>query len=325
MEISAQFLLILAVAGVGVLHTMVPDHWMPIMIIARQRGWSKKEIIRAALQAGTGHVVTTLLLGAIVWVAGVALATRFGHLMEGISSFALIAFGTWFAFSAWNEMHGKKAHGHSHDFDHLNVGDGIHGPELVTVETLEGEVSISIFESGIPPRFRISGENMKNEDTVNAETIRSDGSKQLFHFSRNGKYFQSDEEIPEPHEFSVVINIENKITSNSYNAEFTEHAHAHEHHGNTSQRTALLLILGSSPMIEGIPAFFAASKYGFTLIVIMSIVFALSTISTYVFLCVYSTAGLQRLKSKAFEKYGEVISGVFIAIIGLAFWIWPVF
>lgn len=69
MEISAQLLLISAVAGVGVLHTMVPDHWMPIMIIARQKGWSKKEVIRAALQAGTGHVVTTLLLGVVVWVA----------------------------------------------------------------------------------------------------------------------------------------------------------------------------------------------------------------------------------------------------------------
>src|ERR1700693_4373902 len=88
--------------------------------------------------------------------------------------------------------------------------------------------------------------------------------------------------------------------------------------------TALLLILGSSPMVEGIPAFFAAGKYGIGLIVAMAVVFAISTIATYVLLCVYSTAGLQRVRLGAFEKYGEVLSGAFIALVGLAFWIWPV-
>jgi hypothetical protein len=33
-------------------------------------------------------------------------------------------------------------------------------------------------------------------------------------------------------------------------------------------RTLLLLILGSSPMVEGIPAFFAASRYGVALIML---------------------------------------------------------
>jgi hypothetical protein len=38
-----QLLLIGAVAAVGVLHTIVPDHWLPIALIARQRG-----VVRAA-------------------------------------------------------------------------------------------------------------------------------------------------------------------------------------------------------------------------------------------------------------------------------------
>ena len=98
----------------------------------------------------------------------------------------------------------------------------------------------------------------------------------------------------------------------------------HEHRHKTTARTALLLILGSSPMVEGIPAFFAAGKYGIGLIVLMAVVFAISTIATYVLLCVYSTAGLQRVRLGAFERYGEVLSGAFIALVGLAFWILPV-
>jgi uncharacterized membrane-anchored protein len=103
------------------------------------------------------------------------------------------------------------------------------------------------------------------------------------------------------------------------------HEHDHDHHDDKkSNRTALLLILGSSPMIEGIPAFFAASKYGIGLLLIMAIVFAISTIATYVILCTYSTARLQETPLGVFETYGEVLSGAFIAIVGLVFWIWPV-
>ena len=87
---------------------------------------------------------------------------------------------------------------------------------------------------------------------------------------------------------------------------------------------ALLLILGSSPMVEGIPAFFAAARYGFALIALMALVFAVSTVVTYVLLCVVSTAGLQRVRLGALERYGEVLSGAFIALVGVAFRVWPV-
>jgi len=49
----------------------------------------------------------------------------------------------------------------------------------------------------------------------------------------------------------------------------------------------------------------------------MAVVFAISTVATYVLLCVYSTAGLQRVRLGAFERYGEVLSGAFIALVGL--------
>lgn len=77
-------------------------------------------------------------------------------------------------------------------------------------------------------------------------------------------------------------------------------------------------------MIEGIPAFFAASRYGTALIALMAIVFAASTIITYVVLCAYSAAGLQRVNLGPLERYGEVISGAFIAFVGVVFWLWPV-
>jgi ABC-type nickel/cobalt efflux system permease component RcnA len=233
MNYSAEFLLVGAVAVVGVLHTIVPDHWVPITLIARQRGWTKAETISAAIKAGTGHVLSTLAIALVVWFAGAAVAAHFGHRVDLASSVALIGFGLWIAISSWLETrHGAHGHdhGHSHSHDH--------------------------------------------------------GHEERHHHD--------------------------------------DHSHSHDHPVKTKNRTALILILGSSPMVEGIPAFFAAGKYGIGLIVIMSVVFGISTIATYVVLCTLSTAGLKNVKFGNFEKYGEVFSGAFIAIVGLVFWIWPV-
>lgn len=58
----------LLVGAVGVLHTLVPDHWLPIAVLAWQRGWSKVETARTAAQAGSGHVVSTLAIAVVVWI-----------------------------------------------------------------------------------------------------------------------------------------------------------------------------------------------------------------------------------------------------------------
>jgi nickel/cobalt transporter (NicO) family protein len=394
MTFGPELLLIGAVALVGVLHTVVPDHWVPITLIARQRGWSMAETARASLMAGTGHVVSTLAIAFVVWIAGVGVATRFGQIVDAAASIALIGFGGWIAISAWREVRDRQAHGHNHahDFTYLG-GDGIHGPELQHIDGEHGELLLSIYEAGVPSRFRLTG---ADTDRVSIETVRPSGSRQAFEFENRGTYWESVDEIPEPHDFNVKLTVKHGAHEHRYNMRFVEHEHGHHHdhehqqhehdhaseatrdplyarlhadpatltqHAHTHRhhrghahahlhdhlpetahlivavegepplhehrhkmtaRTALLVILGSSPMVEGIPAFFAAAKYGVSLIVAMSVVFALSTIVTYVVLCVYSTVGLQRIHLGAFERYGEVLSGGFIALVGVVFWVWPV-
>jgi|HubBroStandDraft_4_1064222.scaffolds.fasta_scaffold19486_4 hypothetical protein len=393
---GSALLLVLSVAVVGVLHTVVPDHWVPITLMARQRGWSKMETATAALTAGTGHVLTTLIIGLVVWAAGIAFATRFGHWVDTIASLALVGFGGWIAVSAWHELRRGKEHGHNHGLfgghrhgphDHQVRSGSVHGPERQRILTGHAGAELSIFEDGIPPHFRFTGPAV---DWVRAETIREDGNHQFFAFANRGEYWESLDEIPEPHGFEVTVTLGHGAHDHSYTVHFTEHEHGphghdhhhehdeldddplyaplrgvavlarhahvhrhggiahahrhdhsadtvheittqietspplHQHKHRTSARMALLLILGSSPMVEGVPAFFAASRYGIAVIALMAVVFAISTIATYVVLCVYSAAGLQRVSLGPFERYGEVISGVFIALVGIVFWLWPV-
>jgi nickel/cobalt transporter (NicO) family protein len=393
MSLGPELLLVGAVAAVGVLHTMVPDHWVPISVIARQRGWSKAEAARASLLAGLGHALSTLLIALAVWLAGVVVAARFGQVVDTASSIALVAFGTWIAIAAWRELRGGGGHGHSHAHQAARLGDGgIHGPEQQMIATNHGELVLSINGSGVPPRFRLTD---VAANAVRVETLRAGGKRQVFLFANHGTYWESVEEIPEPHEFEVVVTLELCGGAHVFETRFAEDDHAHdddhdhrhthdhgpdpardplyaplrgdtalltrhvhthrhgrgaphthwhdhfpdtahtvatstkpeaplhEHRHKTSGRTALLLILGSSPMVEGIPAFFAAGKYGIGLIAVMSVVFAISTIATYVLLCVFSTTGLQRVRLGAFERYGEVLSGALIALVGVVFWVWP--
>src|SRR5450631_4116533 len=157
-----EWLLIGAVAAVGVLHTVVPDHWVPITLIARQQGWTRREVARAALVAGTGHTVSTLLIGVVVWLAGVAFASRFGNLVSTVSSLALIAFGAWIALASLRELR-TGSHGHTHRYGrnqtHGPAPDrpaaGFHGSELARIATGHDLLELSIFEAGgTPPHFR---------------------------------------------------------------------------------------------------------------------------------------------------------------------------
>jgi ABC-type nickel/cobalt efflux system permease component RcnA len=234
-------LLVATVAAVGVLHTLVPDHWAPIVVVGRQQGWSVLRTARAAAIAGFGHVASTLVLGLILWAVGASLALRYGHAVNVAAAIALIAFGAWIGYSGWRELRGAHDHGHSH-LEHAHVH-------------------------------------------------RHDDATQHVHWHEH--HLEDWHAV----EGGVVV--------------------VHEHDHGVAGRTALLLILGSSPMIEGLPAFFAASTSGPALIGVMAAVFALSTIATYVTVSSFAIAGLQRVSLGPLERYGEVLSGAFVGLVGI--------
>jgi hypothetical protein len=276
--------LLLGVVAVGVLHTMVPDHWAPIALLARQRGWSRGETARAAAQAGAGHVLTTLIFGIAVWWIGASAAGRFGHVVDLLASAALVGFGLWIAIGAYREMRRGEALAHDDHYGHHHDGHHHHGPHGHTHA------------------------HASDRDPLYAPLRSGAVSVRHVHIHRHGGG------VPHLHWHDHSAATAHAVTLDTVNA-----PPLHEHLHRTSGRTALLLVLGSSPMVEGIPAFFAASRYGAGLIVAMSIAFAASTIATYVVLSVASASGLQRLRLGRFEQYGEVVSGLVMALIGLGF------
>src|SRR4029077_2289650 len=104
--------------------------------------------------------------------------------------------------------HPHSHHGHAHE----HGPHGIHGGPLV--KTSKGQVELSVFETNVPPRFRLYFHNLKGKaaaplsaNTVSLETIRPEGARQSFQFKRSADYLEATEELPEPHEFTAVLKL----------------------------------------------------------------------------------------------------------------------
>jgi len=124
--------------------------------------------------------------------------------------------------SAWL-LSGGEHHGHSHGY-----GDAEHDHDGETHQfaTKLGNVELSIFEQGTPPRFRVSFESpasVGNESILDLETRRADGERQHFSFVDRGAYWESVEEIPEPHAFRASL----QLADGAYDVAFEEHSHEH--------------------------------------------------------------------------------------------------
>jgi hypothetical protein len=230
----------------------------------------------------------------------------------------LIVFGGWIAIAAWRDLnraaghgHGHDrghGHGHSHDFSFL----GAHAPERVHAEHDRHDHD--------------PGRSFDHDDGHDHGTSVSDDP--LYAPMRGGVAVLVRHRHAHRHGGRGAVHVHwhdhDAATAHPVASELEASPPLHTHLHKTTGRMALLLILGSSPMVEGIPAFFAAARFGLGVIVAMAVVFAASTIATYVLFSVYSSAGLERLHFGAFERYGEVLSGAFIALVGVAFWLWPV-
>jgi nickel/cobalt exporter len=113
--------LALAAVTVGVLHTLAPDHWLPIAAVARARNWNQRRTARVAFLCGFGHVTVSAALGLVALVSGTAIVETLGARSASVAGVLLVGFGL--AYALWGARHWimKKLHGHSHaHFDHVH-------------------------------------------------------------------------------------------------------------------------------------------------------------------------------------------------------------
>jgi cation diffusion facilitator family transporter len=148
----------------------------------------------------------------------------------------------WLLSGGHHHDHGH-AHGHDHNHDHVEEPRRIaFGPRLLEIE---------VFEANLPPRFRLRAEGGLLPDTsdVSIETVRPDGSRQLFSFERHGNYLESRDEIPEPHAFVALVRLTQAGQLQESELEFEEHDHGDghgSHHRDNNMRAAVIHVVADA-------------------------------------------------------------------------------
>ncbi len=126
----------LALAGAavltGVLHTAIPDHWLPFVLIGRARAWSARRTAALSALAAAIHIAGSALLGLLAVLVGRAWAGSFGETLVHTGAGLLIVFGLGYAGWAWKNrghFHPGGARLHRHTVDECDGREGDDRPE----------------------------------------------------------------------------------------------------------------------------------------------------------------------------------------------------
>jgi cation diffusion facilitator family transporter len=143
--------------------------------------------------------------------------------------------------SAWLLSGGGHHHGHSHG----HAQDRHDHDEAHQIATDAGVIVLEVFEDGVPPRFRLRAEtgHALTAQTAFVQTVRPDGTRQVFTMIDEGGYLESVEEIPEPHAFTAHV----RIGQQDYPVVFEEHEHAHGSAGrDNNMRAAVIHVMADA-------------------------------------------------------------------------------
>lgn len=228
----------------GALHGLEPGHSKTMMaaFIIAVRGTVAQAVMLgiAATISHTAIVWIIALGGMYLWrgVAPEALEPWF-QLLSGLIIIAMALWMLWRVredrrladLASWRD---RGTHGHSHHDRGGSHGHAHHGhDEARRIDTGHGLVEISIFEQGVPPRWRmktIRGDTWSVGD-VTIATERPDGTIQKFTFRDCDGYLESTDDIPEPHQFMARVSLGHGGHSHDYDLSFVEgegHDHLHK-------------------------------------------------------------------------------------------------
>jgi len=112
--------LLLAAAGVGVGHAVMPDHWLPLAVLSRTSRYRAARVARLSLAAALTHVVVSLVLGGILIVIGLQFRATVARHTDLAAGGILLVTGAVFLVL---DLAGK-GHGHPHDGDGGHHGHG---------------------------------------------------------------------------------------------------------------------------------------------------------------------------------------------------------
>ncbi|AYA39027.1 hypothetical protein D3Y59_17755 (plasmid) [Hymenobacter oligotrophus] len=93
----------------SLLHATIPNHWAPVLAVARAEKWPVRRAVGVTAVAGLAHVLSTVGIGLALGLLGWHLSGRFAQVAAWIAPVLLIGIGLLYAFSGPGHTHPDPA------------------------------------------------------------------------------------------------------------------------------------------------------------------------------------------------------------------------
>lgn len=220
------WLFIPAAILLGALHGLEPGHSKTMMaaFIVAIRG-TIGQAVMLGLSAAISHSFIIWILAATAlhyddkWNA----ETVEPYLQLG-SAVMILGLAGWMFWRTRRDLRAAADHNHGHDHAH---------GESFILDFGHGKLELSVFETGVPPVFRLhapKGGHLPSAQDVTLETVRPDGTRQVFQFAGRQDFLESTADIAEPHAFEAIVTVGHGGHSHTGRVAFREDEHHHHHH-----------------------------------------------------------------------------------------------
>jgi len=103
----------------SLLHGLIPNHWVPFVLLGRERKWETGRIVLVTLLGGAAHLSSTVLVGVAIGIAGYALSLWFETVLRWAAPVILAAVGLWVLWRG-HGCHDEHRYGEEHPAEGLS-------------------------------------------------------------------------------------------------------------------------------------------------------------------------------------------------------------
>ena len=291
-------LLMAGSAAVAIVHSVLPDHWVPLAVVARTQHWSLARVGRISALAAGGHVVASLVLAGIVALIGLRfqqqINTQQGHIVGAVLVLTGIAFFLW-GLTGHGHAHSHAEGGHDHD-----EGRPAHDPHEHDRHEHEHDA----------PLAENSPHDHRKDTSVAAGPAHEHEHDAPVAEGPNHGHEHAHEGVVHSHAHShaaFIARQQNRLTDLSTQSTL-------------AGRLATIAVpfgVAASPDLTILPIALAASAYGGGAVIGSLAIFSTLTIGTFVGLTVIATAAGYQVKGEWLEKHANTITSTVLVAIGV--------
>ncbi|MBK9337042.1 MAG: hypothetical protein IPM98_10830 [Lewinellaceae bacterium] len=89
----------------SIFHALIPSHWLPVLAIARQEGWSARQTLGITFLTGLAHVLSTVLVGLLLALLGGVLAHGMDAFTHWVAPVLLSTLGVFYLYQHYRHHH----------------------------------------------------------------------------------------------------------------------------------------------------------------------------------------------------------------------------